>query len=209
MRRAGIGISAHLGWAATATVSVGAAGLRVLRTDRLEIGDAADRDIREPFHIAAGFAGLERVPRPPAAESGLRKALGRQRRAAARAIAGVAAALAEEGHGLSLGGLLVGRGRAAASFEKAVASHTQVHVEEGIAVRESLRLGVEAIGAQVVLLDQKALWAEASRALGRSEEALLAALRAMRPENEGAWRKEEQSAALAAWLAWTRCGRAR
>jgi len=194
MRPAAIGISAHLGWAATATVSVGRSGVRILRTDRLEIGSPDDRAIREPFHVAAGFDGLARVPRPPAAERGLRRAL---------------EALAAEGCALSLGGLLVGRGRSAASFEKAVASHTQVHVEEGIAVRESLRTALEALGARVVPVDQKVLWAEASRVLGRSEEALLDALRAMPPRNGGTWRKEEQSAALAAWLAWSRGARAR
>ncbi len=36
MRRAAIGISAHLGWAATTTITVGKSGVRVLRTDRLE-----------------------------------------------------------------------------------------------------------------------------------------------------------------------------
>jgi hypothetical protein len=202
MRRASIGLSAHLGWAATATISVGRAGVRVLRTDRLEV--AKDREMVEPYHVAGGFQGLERVPRPANPERSLEKGLVRQRRAAARVVAELVSALADEGHRLAVAGLLVSRGRAAGSFERAVGSHTQIHIEEGIAIRESFRLALVGQGARIVPLDQKALWSEASAELGRSEAALLADLRAMRPEDGGSWRKEEQSAALAAWMAWLR-----
>ncbi len=204
MRRASIGISAHLGWAATATVVVGRAGLRVLRTDRIEIADPGDRETVEPFHTAGGFHGLRRVPRPASPERALAKGLARQRRAAARRIARLARELGRDGHRLAFAGLLESRGRAAEDLERAIGSHTQIHVEEGIAVRESFRRALAGEGARVVGLDQKALWKDAARTLGRSEAALLAGLRDTPPENGGAWRKEEQSAALAAWLAWPR-----
>jgi hypothetical protein len=202
VQHAAIGISAHLGWAAATTVALEGAELRVLRSDRLEISKPDDRAAREPYHIAGGFDGLERVPRPPDPERVLRRGLERQRRAAARAIAALAADLETLGYRLACSGLLVSRGRAAASVEQALASHTQIHIEEGIASRESFRLALTQQGARSVALDQKNLWSTASAALGRSEAALLSELRSKRPENQGAWRKEEQSAALAAWLAW-------
>jgi hypothetical protein len=207
MRRAAIGISAHLGWAATTTITVGKSGVRVLRTDRIEIARPDDRETREPYHVAGGFEGLGRVSQPSNPERSLQRGLRRQRRSAARLIASLASALLADGYRCAFAGLLVSRGRAADTFERAIASHTQIHIEEGIAVRESLRLALVGTGARVVPLDQKALWPRACDELDRTEAALLADLRARRPENGGSWRKEDQSAALAAWIAWSRGGR--
>jgi len=207
MRRAALGVSAHLGWAATAAITAGKRGPRVLRTDRIEVTDPADRAAREPYHVAGGFEGLERVPRPPDPKAALERGLQRQRRSADGAIAKLERALADSGHQIAFVGMLVSRGRTAATFERAVASHTQIHIEEGIAVRESLRLALCRDGAHYEAVDQKAAWSIGSEELGRPEEGLLAALGALRPENEGPWRKEEKTAALAAWIAWTRGAR--
>jgi hypothetical protein len=173
MRRAAIGISAHLGWAATTTISVGKPGMRVLRTDLLEIAKPEDREAREPYHVAGGFEGLERVPQPSNPARGLKKGLQRQRRSAAKVIAELSSALAADGYRLAFAGLLVSRGRAAGTFEQAIGSHTQIHIEEGIAARESLRLSLVDNGARVVSIDQKDLWPRASGELDRSEAALL------------------------------------
>jgi hypothetical protein len=207
MRRVAIGISAHLGWAATTTITVGKSGVRVLRTDRLEIAKPDDRAIREPYHVAGGFEGLGRVPPPSNPKRSLRRGLQRQRQSAARIIGNLASDLEAGGFRCAVAGLLVSRGRSSSSFEQSIGSHTQIHIEEGNAVRESLRLALVANGVRVVPLDQKALWSRASEELGRAEEALLSDLRARRPENAGLWRKEEQSAALAAWIAWLRAAR--
>ncbi len=207
MRRAAIGISAHLGWAATSTIAVGKSGVRVLRTDRLEIAKPGDRETGEPYHVAGGFEGLERVARPSNPERSLAKGLQRQRRSALRVISGLASALEDDGYRIAFAGLLVSRGRAAGSFEQAVGSHVQIHIEEGIAVRESFRLALVNSDVIVLPLDQKGLWPQASAELGRTEAALLSDLRMRRPESGGPWRKEEQSAALAAWIAWVRTAR--
>ncbi len=207
MRRAAIGVSAHLGWAAVSTIAVGARGVRVLRTDRLEIAKPGDREACEPYHVAGGFHGLARVPRPPQPERRLAKMLDRQRELARRCVEALSEELATSGHRIAFAGLLVGRGRASGSFEQAVGSHTQIHIEEGLAVRASLRGALEALGACVEPLDQKTLGTLAHEALGRTETALRSELRAERPGNDGPWRKEEQSAALAAWIAWQRHAR--
>jgi hypothetical protein len=201
MRRAALGISAHLGWASSAAVVVRKAGVQVVRTDRLEIVAPGDRAAREPYHVAGGFDGLERVPRPRDPEAGLQRGLSRQRRLAMQAIRRLFAALEAEGHRVAFAGLLVSRGRRAPSFERAVASHTQIHIEEGVAIRESIRAALEACGARVRELDQKSLWADGASRLQVPESALAATLAQARP-GQGAWRKEEQSAALAAWLSW-------
>jgi hypothetical protein len=204
MRRAAIGISAHLGWAATAIVTLGKPGLRVLRTDRLEIADPDDRQAKEPYHVAGGFEGLERVARPADPEAALKTGLQRQRRSTVRVTREVESALASSGHRVAFVGILASRGRPAATFEQAIGSHTQIHIEEGIAVRESFRLALARDGRRIEMLDQKSIWSTCSEEFARPEEDLLAELSALRPVNEGPWRKEEKIAALAAWLAWVR-----
>lgn len=207
MKRAAIGISAHLGWAATATIAVSRSGVRVLRTDRLEIAKPGDRELGEPYHVAGGFEGLERVPRPKNPERSLERGLERQRGAAAKVVEELASELEDEGYRIAFAGLLVSRGRAAPTFEKAIGSHTQIHIQEGIAIRESLRLALVGCGASIATLDQKALGSEATSQLARPEAELRSELRDQRPGNGGPWRKEEQSAALAAWVAWSRAAR--
>jgi hypothetical protein len=204
MKRAAIGVSAHLGWAATSVVVPGKNGLRVLRTDRIESAEPGDREASEPFHVAGGFHGLRRVPRPADPKAVRDRGLRMQRRQTERAVRRLAKALEHDGFRLTCAGILVSRGRPADDLERAIGSHTQIHIEEGLAVRESFRLALAAIGARNRDLDQKTVWSIASDALKRSPAAVQAALREALPENAGPWRKEEKTAALAAWIAWER-----
>ncbi len=201
MKRAAVGVSAHLGWAVSATVVVERSGIRVLRTDRLEVAAASDRVAREPYHVAGGFEGLDRVPRPADPEASLQRGLSRQRRLAERVVSKLSSTLESDGYRLAYTGILVSRGKRAPTFERAVGSHTQIHVEEGIAIRDAIRGALEALGTRVREVDQKSLWPEAASQLELGEASLARTLRELRPAH-GSWRKEEQSAALAAWLSW-------
>jgi hypothetical protein len=207
MQRASIGVSAHLGWAATAIVACDRQALRVLRSDRIQTAPDDDRDISEPYHVAGGFDGLRRVPPPANPKEVVRSGLRKQQRYTARVLAGVAKQLADQGHRLAFGGILVSRGREARDFEKAIGSHTQIHIQEGLAVRESLRSALRDMGARVHDIDQKSVLSIGSAELDEKESELMAQLGATRPENDAAWRKEEKLAALAAWIAWRRGGR--
>ena len=205
--QAAIGVSAHLGWAAIAVVEASKRGLRVLVSGRIETADPDDREALEPYHVAGGFEGLDRVPRPPDPAAAVARGLRKQRRHTALALAGVEKRLARGGHSLGCAGILVSRGRGADDLEKAIGSHTQIHIEEGLAVRDSLRRALEKSCGCVVDVDQKTVVAIAARELAMREAALLAALEAAPPEDGGPWRKEEKTAALAAWIAWARRGR--
>lgn len=204
MKRASIGVSAHLGWASTATVRVDRGVLRVLATDRIETARPGDREALEPYHVAGGFEGLERVPPPSNPGAALQRGLRKQRKHTARALADLAGRFAGEGQRIAFAGILISRGRPAPSLDRAIGSHTQIHIEEGIAVRESIRSALVEAGARVREIDRKTVVAIASRELGTTESSLLAELDEARPENGSAWRKEEKTAALAAWLAWDR-----
>jgi len=197
MKRAAIGVSAHMGWAATAVVTVEAGRLRVIRTGRIETARPDDRAAREPYHVAGGIRGLARVPRPPDPESALERGLNAQRRATARSIARLVDELESRGYRLARAGILTGRGRPAASFAKATGSHTQIHIQEGLAVRESIRAALDAQRVEVRLIDHKSLDRIAETELDDANSQLQTA----QPDDGGAWRKEEKQAATAAWLA--------
>lgn len=203
-RRASIGVAAHLGWAATAVLACDAKALRVLRSDRIETAPPGDPEALEPYHVAGGFEGLTRVPRPADPEATVRKGLQEQQRFTARAIRALAKELAKQNHRVAFAGVLTSRGREAADFGKAIGSHTQIHIQEGLAVRASLRAALAGVGARVEDVDQKTVVSIASQQLARSEASLMKQLADARPENGGAWRKEEKLAILAAWIAWRR-----
>lgn len=198
-----IGVSAHLGWAATAILRVRSGLPQVLHTERIETAVATDRESQEPYHVAGGFEGLSRVPVPANPEAVLSRGLGKQQRCAARSLEALLSGIAGGGR-FAFAGILVSRGRKAPSFAKAVGSHVQIHIEEGIAVRASIAQALTALGARVHEIDQKTALSMASAELHRSEKALMAELDALRPASGGAWRKEEKLAAVVAWLAATR-----
>jgi hypothetical protein len=75
MKRASIGVSAHLGWAALAVVACDKRSLRILRSDRIETAQPGDRQAAEPYHVAGGFEGLRRVPQPDDPAGSLRAGL--------------------------------------------------------------------------------------------------------------------------------------
>lgn len=201
MKRASIGISAHMGWAATAVVVVESDRLRVFRTDRIETGKSGDREALEPYHVAGGFDGLNRVPLPANPEKTLKRGLEKQQRFAARSIAKLADSLGDQGYQLVRAGMLVSRGRAAPNFEKSIAAHPQIHVQEGLAVRASIGSALAAVGARLREIDQKTVMTIAAAELDGIEPTWTDQLQALTPDNGGAWRKEEKHAAVAAWLA--------
>ncbi|MGE4606506.1 MAG: hypothetical protein AAEJ52_07185, partial [Myxococcota bacterium] len=75
-----------MGWAATAVVAVTSNRLRVVRTDRIATARHGDRGALEPYHVAGGFEGLVRVPRPPEPEEELKRGLKKQQRLTERSI---------------------------------------------------------------------------------------------------------------------------
>ena len=139
MKHAAIGVSSHLGWAATAVMACDERELRILRSDRIEAAPVDDREALEPYHVAGGFDGLRRVPPPADSRAVVRRGLRRQQRFTSRALAELAEELATQGHEIAFAGIMVSRGREAASFEKAIASHVQIHIQEGLAVRACFR----------------------------------------------------------------------
>jgi hypothetical protein len=196
-----LGISAHMGWASVVAITSADPLLRVLRSDRLETARRGDHGGGAPYHLAAGFVGAERRPAPRDPAAVVERGLARQRGHTQRTFAGLIGALESAGQRPTRAALLVGKGRLAASLERILASHAQIHVAEGLAVRDSIARALETLGVTVIRIPESSLLADAERELRIDQRQVERWLAAAKPELGGPWRKEQRTAALAARLA--------
>lgn len=202
MKRVSIGIVAHMGWVTTTTLAViPGQPVRVIRTDRIETADPDDREASEPYHLAGGFNGLLREPQPADPPAVVRRGLAKQRRRTLANFKRLNKTLAGSGYPLTHAGLLVGRGRMPESLEKVFAAHTQIHIAEGIAVRDAVARALRNLNVVIAEIDRKSLPAMASATLTMSAALANAKLKTLMPEQASPWRAEERLAALAAWVA--------
>lgn len=195
-----IGVSTHMGWAAVAALLADAAEPCSVRTFRLETGDPGEPDSIEPYHAAGGYRGAVRVRPPPDPERVVRTGLSKQRRHTDRHLARLLDALADWPRPAGAV-LFVGRGRDLDDLTRVLASHAQIHVAEGNAVRDAVRRALARHGIPVIELDRRDLPERVAAELDMSADAAMAALRTLRPDNGGLWRKEQRDCALAAWIA--------
>jgi hypothetical protein len=196
-----VGVATHLGWATVATIVPTLELFGVLRTDRLATADGADPEALEPYHRAAGFVGTTRGPLPADPAAILERGLTAQRRQVSSAVDGLARALGAAGYTITTAAILTGRGRLATTLERVLASHAQIHIAEGLAVRAAFRAAFEQLGIRTAAVEQQTLLRRASAALRLDERALGVQLKNLVPELGGQWRQEERLAAVAARLA--------
>ena len=198
--RAAVGISSHMGWVTAVTVVRSGGLINVVRTERIETGDHNDREAIEPYHVAAGFRGLERVPPPPDPQAVIQRGIEKQQ----RHTLGNFRRLIEEMGGLGFeiadAAILAGRGKLASSLEKVLASHAQIHIAEGNAVRQAVDGAFKQLDVRVDWLDHKSLFDKANEVLAFEEDELTAKLKSLKPEIASPWRKEERHSAIAAWV---------
>jgi hypothetical protein len=197
---AAIGISPHMGWAAVATIVVVQKSIRVTRTDRIATGTTDDLETVEPYHLAAGFDAPER-PTPADARAIVRRGLAKQSRHTLASVRALARELRDSGLTLECGSILCGRGRNASSLDRILASHAQIHIAEGLAVRAALASALGKLNVRTVMIDRNTVLEKAAATLKLEKAAIEAMLKSLRPEDGGPWRQEQRHAALAAWLA--------
>ena len=185
MLKGSIGISAHMGWVSGTVVVLDGTIPRIIRTDRIETGDSTDREALEPYHVAGGFDGLTRVPIPENPQAVVTRGLQKQRDFTANNLKSLFTEVANENVRICCAGILTGRGRAAPTLAKAVGSHTQIHVSEGLAVRACVTHCLEALGVSVRPIDQKTLFDAANETLDRSEPEIMQLLSNLTPEAAG------------------------
>lgn len=197
-----LGVSTHMGWAAVAALLTDAGKPCAVRTFRLQTGDPAEPDSIEPYHAAGGYRGAVRVRPPPDPDRVVARGLQKQRRHTAKHLTRLLRAL-NDWPPPAHAGLFVGRGRQAESLERVLASHAQIHVAEGNAVRDSIRRALAGRDIALLEIDRRDLFEQTRNVLHLDPDAATAALRALRPDNGGVWRQEERHCALCAWLAIT------
>ena len=194
-----LGLSPHMGWACAAAVLIDGGIPTAVRTFRLTTGDRAHPESIEPYHAAAGYRGARRVEPPADPERVVREGLRRQRRHTSADLARLLGQL-EDWPAPRRAALFVGRGREGSSLERILASHAQIHVAEGNAVRESIRRALAGPDITVLEVDRRDVAADVRARLGLEEAAASQRLKGLCPDNGGPWRQEERSCALAAWL---------
>lgn len=199
MEQVCVAFKAHLGWVNTVAVRRGAAEPDGIAVARLELGADGDRETAEPYHVAGGWQGLERVAPPADPAAVVRRGRRRQVRAATRALTAHREALASAGRSWTRAVLLTTRGLSIADdLAHALDSHAHIHVAEGEAIRDATRQALAALHVDFVEQDEKSVLAAAATALRRADPD--AWLKGARPEGTRTWRKEERLLALAAWL---------
>lgn len=190
MARHALGFRAHIGWSAGVLLTQTPEGPRVSRRFRLELVDPDQPQTREPYHAARALS-LERA--------------GELIASASRSMAALAeTALGDGIDGVRTSeivgaGVITGSGKAR-DLATTLRSHLQVHVAEGDLVRESLRSACASLGIARIDLQEKSLYDEAVRVLGRSADEITKYVGTMRNDVGPPWAADQKFSALAAWI---------
>jgi hypothetical protein len=193
-----VAFKAHQGWVNAVAVGIGTATPAPVHAQRLDLLAGAERDIVEPYHVAGGWSGLERVPRPADPAGVIRRGRRRQVACAGRRLKDFRALLEHKGLHWQRAVVLTSRGRLGDDLEHILGSHAHIHIAEGEAIRDATRAALRAMEIEHVDQDEKSILFEAARVLGcRDCDGLM---KALRPPDAGSWTKEERLIALGAWL---------
>lgn len=181
----------------------------VLLSTILRTAAEGDRIAFEPYHVAVAMPRGDDGQPTEAMRAAVAEGRARQRVAAIAGLEGILHALAGEHARPAVAALLVNRAgwmTDLLAYSLEFADHPPV--AEGLAVRDAMREAFAAVGLACMEADEKSLPARAAAILGVTEAALwpqLKALARVDGKAEGQvwkpWRKEQQLAALAAWVA--------
>ncbi len=200
MKTVCVSFKAHMGWTNAVAVLVDAPSPTPVYTGRVDLVATDDRDVSEPYHVAGGWHGLNRVtqPRDPAAT--VRN--GRRRQASAAKVQLNAFGQTLEAAQLrwTRAVVLTGRGRLSDDLDRILGSHAHIHVAEGDAIRDATRIALDAMRIERIDQDEKSVLSDAIHSLKCSAADCDSLMKNARPAGAKSWRKEERLLALAAWL---------
>jgi hypothetical protein len=191
----GIGLRAHLGWAAAVALEIEPQRApAAFERRRIELTDPAVAESHEPYHAAWRAGGGAE------AEAHVR----RGRRAIETTARRTLRAWLDELRGrdrVVAAGILTARAAAPASLEAAIASHQRVHVAEGALFRDALAAACEAGGLRVRRVVERDVWGVGAAELGLAEDELRRRVDDWKRELGAPWAQDQKLAALAAWIA--------
>ena len=200
MKTAAVGFRVHSGWSAVVAVCLEKGKPVVLHRQRQQLVETFTYRFRQPYHTGERMA-------PEEAREFIEGVRDKGRELAYRAIRGLQAELAEGGHQLKRGALLLAAGKPLPELEKILASHALIHTADGELFRECLRHASERCGLWVVTMRERELLAEAEKALRVRQPALLRRVTELGRPFGAPWSQDEKLATLAAWLVGTMPGR--
>jgi hypothetical protein len=189
-----------MGWAAAVGITLVDGAPQLVHSSIIATAPDGDRIAKEPYHVAAGWDGLTRVPPHPDPASAVAQGRKTQERMASKAIADIVAELKAKKLKVAAGAVLATRGLQSYSLEEALSHHAHVHVAEGMAVRDAVRFALKANKIPSREFDQKSLYLEGAKALKLTEARLKQRLTELK-DTAKPWTQDQKLCALAAWLA--------
>lgn len=193
-----VAFKAHMGWVNAVAVSLAAAEPEPLLAERVDLFKAQGREVVEPYHVAGGWDGLERVPQP--ADPAKVIAAGRKKQVTAtkKRLRAFRKSLQAAGLDWQQAVVLVGRGWLGHTMDEILAHHSHIHVYEGEAVRDATRAALDAMDVPWLEQDEKSVPDLAAERLRvRDADAFM---KPLRPAGVRSWTKEERLLGLAGWL---------
>lgn len=191
-RRAAIGLSPHIGWAAVVAVSGARGAPSVAGKRRVEM--ATTFETGAVYHQAQALS-------VPEAEALVRSSEQRLLDAARTALAALAAELREGELEPVASAVLGGRARPLPPLASILRSHALVHAAEGVLYRRVLVRASEACGIPAALVPAQDLPSRVAAASGVAVDRVASVLAAMGKASGRPWTRDQKNAALAAWLA--------
>lgn len=190
-----LGISYHMGWFCCAVVQQKQNEISIVKTGRVDTHQPGDLVSMEPYHVAGGWHGLERVPVPGKPEDIVKQGTTQQHKCTYKNLK----AFLRDVDSPTSAAILVGRGRRPQSLAQALNSHAQIHMAEAHAVCDAIDAALAKLETPVRHIDRKTLYEITLAELGYAKEDLMQRLKQHKPAS-GPWRQEEKQSAIAAWL---------
>ncbi len=188
-QRVAIGFTVKSGWASAVVVGGTRALPKVLEARRLDLGDPAVPDSRQPFHAGFGTA------RPQGAD--LSRLVASVERFGRQSVTRFIQDLRDAGHRPRGAGIVVGSVNDPAGIANA---HIRIHALEGQLFRHIVEDAATRGSLACHLWRERDLYAAAAALLKKPEPELRTMLGGLGRSVDGPWRTEQKAAALAAWL---------
>ncbi len=195
-----VGFKAHLGWLSAVALTLNPEMPEPVLAVRLELFADEPRAVREPYHVAGGWDGLQRVLLPDYPARLVRRGRMRQDELTLNRLSRFRAELEASGCQWRQAVMLTGRGTAG-DLADTLRSHARIHVAEGEAVRQAGRAALQSLKVPCTDQDEKSAMALAGERLGRTTAELDTLLGNRRPPDTPSWNKEHRTICAAVWLA--------
>jgi hypothetical protein len=199
---AALGLRAQKGGAIVVALTLADGVPHILQSIRIDTHAPDDRLALEPYHVAREMAPGPDGRASSDAKAAVAEGRGRQQALAAAGLRGVAGRLADAGYPAILGALLVNRaGWIEDLLDYSLGWKEHAAVAEGLAVRDALRAGLRNTGLALIELDETSLPVRAATTLRLTPDEIALRLKTLGTAAGKPWRKEQQHACLAAWIA--------